>query len=447
MNSTNRRKILTFLTELSRILLALVLLLSGLLKGIDPVGGAIKVGEYFTAFGLTALAPLSLVVSIALCSAEFLLGGLLLMGLWRKFSTLLTLLFMGAMTLLTLYLAIYNPISDCGCFGDAVKISNQATFAKNVLFSVPALILFAGRKRMAPVSPKRPVLYTLSLMLLFGWGLFVWGNLRHLPVADFRPYKRGASLRSLILRPDDAPEPVIDYKFIYERAGVKDTFDINHIPTTEDWEYVDRIEEVIAKGYEPPITDFALFDGEEELTERLLRYPGKMIWVTTTHWPTHKGTIAHKLNALAQEAKEQGVQFYAIAASEPEENLRWRETSAAAYPILFADAVTIETMARANPSVFFLEDGVILDKINALDIQSASKVEAQLQKIFGAPANTSDVHLGRWLLLFLWLVITLVMYFLVVGKEPSPQIESELLPHQTTPSAPQEESELTAKQH
>ena len=127
------------------------------------------------------------VLSVALCSFEFLLGGFLLMGLWRRITTWGTTLFMGVMTLLTLYLALFNPISDCGCFGDALKLTNWQTFGKNVFFmAITIVYLLTYRRASRPL--RGTTAFVAEALLLLGWGIFVGGNLRHLPLIDFRPY-------------------------------------------------------------------------------------------------------------------------------------------------------------------------------------------------------------------------------------------------------------------
>jgi len=137
------------LSELSRIILVALLLFSGFVKGVDPMGGAIKIEEYLRVMELGSLSVMAPAFSVALCSFEFLLGGLLLMGLWRKITAWATTIFMGVMTLLTLYLALFNPISDCGCFGDALKLTNWQTFGKNVFFMAITIVYLLTYRRVS----------------------------------------------------------------------------------------------------------------------------------------------------------------------------------------------------------------------------------------------------------------------------------------------------------
>ena len=137
------------LIEVARYLLALTFLFSGVVKAIDPVGASIKVGEYFTSFQMPFMTSFAMPVAIALSTIEFMLGALLLMGVWRKLTAWGTVLLMGFMTLLTLYLALYNPVADCGCFGDAFKLTNWQTFEKNIVLFSAALVFLFGSKHIS----------------------------------------------------------------------------------------------------------------------------------------------------------------------------------------------------------------------------------------------------------------------------------------------------------
>ena len=252
----SRQRVQYILSELSRIILVALLLFSGFVKGVDPMGGAIKIEEYLRVMGLGSWRAIAPVLSVALCSFEFLLGAFLLMGLWRRITVWATTIFMGVMTLLTLYLALFNPISDCGCFGDALKLTNWQTFGKNVFFmAITIVYLLTYRKASRPL--RGTTAFVAEALLLLGWGIFVGGNLRHLPLIDFRPYKIGASLRELTMIPEDAPQEEIEYLFIYEKNGLRETFNMEDLPDST-WTYIDRQERVIKEGYKPPVMDFAI---------------------------------------------------------------------------------------------------------------------------------------------------------------------------------------------
>ena len=161
-----KERISLIIVTIARLLLALTLLFSGVAKGIDPVGGGLKMEEYLRTFGLSGLRPYATTLSLLLNSFEFTLGALLLMGFWRKITAWLALLFMGIMTLISLYLALFNPIADCGCFGDALHLTNWQTFAKNVPLLLSAIIFFCYKHRIKPLfRSKRSTLVMVAYSL------------------------------------------------------------------------------------------------------------------------------------------------------------------------------------------------------------------------------------------------------------------------------------------
>lgn len=248
-----------FLAELSRIILGLTFVVSGFLKAIDPQGGAIKISEYFTVFALPKSEGLSLILSILLCCSEFFLGAFLLMGIYRRMVARFIFIFMAVMTPLTLYLAIFNPVADCGCFGEAFLLTNWHTFFKNVvLFAAAAFLLKKPRRIQTLYSVNGR--WLPAILAVSGIIIFTIANQIYLPMVDFRPFKVGKSLRELTQVPAGAPEDVYEYVFVYEKNGKRQEFDMDHLPD-ESWTYIDRHEKLIKKGYTPPVTDFLCFVG------------------------------------------------------------------------------------------------------------------------------------------------------------------------------------------
>ena len=144
------------IAEVCRLLLGVVFIFSGTVKAVDPMGGAIKIGDYLTSFGLDKLQPFTVLISFNLSALEFMLGVCMLLGVYRRYTTFLTLLMMSFMTPLTLYLAIFNPVSDCGCFRDALVISNWQTFYKNVVLLAAAIYVFIHNQRLYKAIPTMP---------------------------------------------------------------------------------------------------------------------------------------------------------------------------------------------------------------------------------------------------------------------------------------------------
>ena len=412
----SRQRVQYILAELSRILLVALLLFSGFVKGVDPVGGAIKIGEYLSTMGLSSLKPMALVLSVALCSIEFIIGGCLLMGRWRRQMAWGTVIFMGGMTLLTLYLALFNPISDCGCFGDAIKLTNWQTFGKNVVFMTIAIVYLLFYKIAS--RPLQGFYGGVALFsLIFGWSIFVGGNLRHLPLIDFRPYKVGASLRQLTMIPEDAPREEVEYLFIYEKGNLRDTFSMESLPASS-WTYIGRQERIISEGYKPPVIDFAIYAGDRDVTQTLLSNQSPQIWVVTPDWAKASIRVGAKLNALYEWAKSIGIAMYSISGSSQTEMGRWRNKTAASYPLYYCDAVTIRTIARAQTSVLLISNGIIMDKraVNDLPHEYSDQSYEELTMLLQQEPH-ARLHLERWIILAGWLIWSLIMLILRIQWE------------------------------
>ena len=186
------------IAEVCRLLLGVVFIFSGTVKAVDPMGGAIKIGDYLTSFGLDKLQPFTVLISFNLSALEFMLGVCMLLGVYRRYTTFLTLLMMSFMTPLTLYLAIFNPVSDCGCFGDALVISNWQTFYKNVVLLAAAIYVFIHNQRLLQGYTYHVYWFVALWSYVFAIG-FAYRNYNHLPILDFRPYKLGVCGKALHL--------------------------------------------------------------------------------------------------------------------------------------------------------------------------------------------------------------------------------------------------------
>lgn len=406
--------------EASRFILAGLLLFSGFVKAVDPWGTVFKINDYLSAFHWETLKPYASVGSIALIATEFLLGVLLFMGIWRKFTAWATLLFMGAMTLLTLYIALFDPVSDCGCFGDFLKISNTATFVKNILFMIPVFFLFRYKYKLTPTfQHHKTAQYSVLVLGIMAVSFFIYGNIRHLPLFDFRPYKVGRNFEALVSIPEGAPQDKYEYTLTYKKNGEEHTFSIDSLPD-DTWTYVKTNEVLVAKGYSPVVEGFEILKDGIEVTDEILKHKGNVIWVISPSWKTANPKLAPQLNELFALSKKMGIAFFAISGSSQEEEAIWHRETKAEYSTFLLDAITIKTIARANPSVLFIKDGIIQCKINAKDL-SPDKMEKQITQIFTAKKPINEPILPRTILLFAWVVTTLIGYITNMNnKVPKP---------------------------
>jgi len=262
--------------QISGIIVGLVFMFSGVVKAIDPLGSAYKFHDYFVAFNMEWLIFLSLPLAILLCLAEFIAGFAVISGIRQKEGILGVTLLMLFFTPLTLYLAITNPISDCGCFGDAIHLTNWETFWKNVVLLIPTIIIFTGIKQVTPLfnSIKE---WALASCVGILFALFSAANLKYLPLIDFLPYKVGVRIVDQMTIPEGAESDQYMTTFIYERNGEQREFTLDNFPFDDTtWVFVDQITVLLQKGYEPPINNFIVttFDDGIDMTNQILHGEG-----------------------------------------------------------------------------------------------------------------------------------------------------------------------------
>lgn len=359
-----------------RLLLGFVFLFSGTMKAIDPAGGAIKVEEYFTAFGFPDMQWLALPFSINLATVEFTLGVCMILGVYRKYSSLFALLMMLFMTPLTLYLALKNPVADCGCFGEAIILTNWQTFYKNIVLLAASIVAFLYHKRTTAFYSYKVYWFVAVYAYLFCIGFSIY-NYRHLPIIDFRPFKVGTNIAEGMAIPDDALQDEYTYSFVYEKDGKEQTFTLDDAPSADStWTFVRSESKLVSKGFQPLISDFVVlsFDGED-MTESLLNdTTGLFLLISPKLEEASDGHI-DEINTTFDYAQEKKMRFYCLTGSEEAEIKQWVDYTGAEYPFLFCDAVTLKTMIRSNPGLMLLKEGTILAKWHNNDIPEEQQID------------------------------------------------------------------------
>jgi uncharacterized membrane protein YphA (DoxX/SURF4 family) len=343
----------------SRILIGLVFIFSGTVKAIDPLGSAYKFHDYFQAFHLGFLNELCLVLSVLLCTTEFIAGFSVLTGLWQKAGTWLAFLLMIIFTPVTLFLAFTNPVSDCGCFGDAIHLSNWQTFSKNIVLLGAALILLRGMKTVKTnlKSGTGPVSIAIAAGLFM---LFSFYNLRYLPLVDFLPYKTGVRIAEKMAVPEGAPSDIYNTTFIYEKNGVRKEFNLSDYPANDtSWKFVDQKSVLIRKGYHPPIHDFSIvrLDGED-LTQRILADTGYSVLMVSKKLPEAGIKNLTEGFEFGRFCVGNGIRYYVLTASGTDEAKKYDN----GLDFCTVDETTLKTMIRANPGYILLHQGVIIGK-------------------------------------------------------------------------------------
>ena len=355
--------------SIARTLLALTFLFSGFVKAVDPVGTVYKIQDYLTAFGgvFTSLLPLATVAAVLLILTEWTLGVMMLMNIRTQWTAWLSLAFYLVMTPLTLYIALTNPITDCGCFGDALVITNWQTFWKNVVLLSLVVVLLCTKKHIPQTFVARAELCIVLIGIALAGGLMLYTHYP-LPLIDFRPYKIGNNIPELMEIPEGAPHDEYVITLIYEKDGVEQEFTLQDYPKGDStWRFVDQRSKLVSKGYEPPIHDFMLVDYEgEDLTYDLLEADKVVL---TVMYDLAKADLSRigKVEALCRACQEQDTPFYILTSATDEQI--WEFISSNNLSIdrslfLNADGIMLKTIVRANPGVFVVEKGIITDKYN-----------------------------------------------------------------------------------
>lgn len=395
----------TMLTNICRVVLALVLVASGFVKAVDPKGTMYKMQEYLSAFTIDNIFSeewLLLFASI-LAAVEFLLGLFMLMGVYRKFvSTFVFILFLF-FTLFTSYIAVYDPVSDCGCFGDVWVLSNEQTLLKNLFLLLLATIVFCGRRRfIRNVSYRNRwavVLYSI-FYIVFVEGL----SLVHVPVIDFRQYKVGNDLRVLTQSSPDK------YKIVslYERGEEFCYFDEDTVPGN-DWVYVEATSVLDVKGEPAVIDDFSILDwkNDYDVAEDVLSDTGYVCVIVSEAVENASVNRIDRVNDLYDYCLENGIQFYMATASDEENMELWQKRTGAEYDLHWADKSMLRDMTRANPGLVLIKDGIIKGKWTASDIPEPELVFAPISK--SGFLAFLDNALQRWYSWLLLLAIPLLV--------------------------------------
>ncbi|MFO7997846.1 MAG: DoxX family protein [Bacteroidales bacterium] len=351
---------------ISRILFGTVFIFSGFVKAIDPLGSAYKFQDYFLAFNMEWLSFTAIPLAVILSTLEFVIGVAVLAGLKMRWSAVGGLLFMVFFTPLTLYVALADPVPDCGCFGDALIISNWDTFFKNIVILAAAIIIFYHRKKIKPLLSGKRDWWLIGAVAIFIVGLSVY-CLRYLPLIDFRPWKTGNDVSQLM-----TPTPeVADLFLIYENqeTGELKEWPANDFPWddprwTAVWKYKDQRKEIIQPHIEAPISDFVIQDEfGDEWTESLLFNPDhQFILVAYDLGSTNTRAFQNKVTPLAMEAQTRNYSFVVLTGSTFEQVEAFRHEHQTPYPFFQSDEISLKTIIRSNPGLLLMKNGVVLEK-------------------------------------------------------------------------------------
>ncbi|MCQ2058289.1 MAG: DoxX family membrane protein [Bacteroidaceae bacterium] len=366
MSRKNWHRFLTVVINLFRVIVAFVFLFSGFVKATDPIGTAIKLQEYCTSFGMDFLSQdNSLLVILALAQAvvEFILGVYLLLGIYRRGSTVTLLVLMAVLTPFTLYVAITNPVSDCGCFGDAVHLTNWQTFAKNVVLLFMVIMVVCCRKRIIPfvTSLTDGLISAVTLFLIITYSAY---NVYHLPLLDFRPYKEGVNLQEKVLLEADAD-----------------------------------------------FLNFWVSDSEgNDCTQDLLEHQGYSFVLISDFLEDFDYTNYDRVTDLIEYTRSYGYRFVILTSSESAVVEQWRQEMDPSVEFMSADDAVLKTIIRSNPGLVILKDGRIMSKFSRSDIPKDDVLIASVDSLDILNAD-KILALPTWAFVLFYMLVP----FMVIG--------------------------------
>jgi uncharacterized membrane protein YphA (DoxX/SURF4 family) len=373
--------------KISRILVGVLFIFSGLVKANDPHGLAYKMQEFFEVWSNNAsltdfmhwLSNYALPFSIIMITLEIIVGVGILLGLWKKFFTTLLLILIIFFAFLTGYAALSGKIATCGCFGDCIPLSSMESFIKDLILLVLVLILFFGKKYIIPVFTAG--INVLLLIISCGLVLFYqWHVMRHLPTVDCLPFKKGGNILELRKVPANASYDKMDYRFVYEKDGKKQTFTIKDLPDST-WQFVNREDIIISKGEnnEPPIKDFSLrtlneilTDSKTDTTDAVLSLDANYYLFFVKSFSNTDSWLDNFTN-IYDYAKKNNRLLYIVTPENILANNFFNIRNNFGIPVFSLDATAFKTAARTDPELYLMHGPVIKNKWGWADFAGVLK--------------------------------------------------------------------------
>lgn len=362
----------------AQVIAGLVFIFSGFVKAVDPLGSTYKFIDYFFAFNMSWLEPAAFTLAIMLSGLEFLIGICLLLFIFNRLANTGALIFIILFTPLTLWLALTDPVQDCGCFGDAIILSNWQTFYKNLIISGIVVLSFINRNNIS--QKVKPVIqWSLAGIAALSVTLFSLYNYAHLPVLDFRPYRIGASIPEGMIIPEGAPANVYEqfYTLKDTLSGREISIGSNEYLTDSTywkrgtvWQFLSASEPVLVeKGFEPPIHDFSITSQSgEDITRTILSDTGYTFILVSYDLKKADTENQNAINYLYHQVVADGSNFICLTASPSDETEQFRFIFDIPYDFYSTDPITLKTIIRANPGLVIIKNGVVKAKWNHNDI-------------------------------------------------------------------------------
>lgn len=379
-----------------RILTGALFAFSGFVKAVDPWGSIIKIGEYFDAWSIAMPDTLMVCAGFLLGAYEFVWGGLLLLGCYRRASVIFLLLQMAVMLPLTAYIMIFNPVDDCGCFGDAFVISNTATFVKNIIITLLLVYLLIYNTRISGLFITYVHWIVGGMLTFYILGVELYGyNIQ--PMQDYRRFPAGTMLvASDDDNADEDEDGGVEMEFIYEKDGRREVFGMDNLPDST-WTFVDRR---IVGGETDTEDGFPIIEDGEDIAPDLIDNDVRMFVVTIPDVRTVDLSVTYVLNELNDFITSQGGGMIALVGSGDEGIDWWRDISMATYPVVHAEPKQLKELARGNAAIVYLDHGKVVWKRTASSVTGTVVRETPPDRLLSVLDPDSSVILRWWSICF-----------------------------------------------
>lgn len=362
-------KTMKIAAHVCRAVLAATFICSGFVKSVDPWGTALRVNEYLSIYGLDALERWSMEFSIWLCGAELMMGLMLLFKVRIRLVSIFTLASMTLFTVITFLSATWLPVEDCGCFGDALKLTPWQTFAKNLVLLPMAYVVWRRYRPDKIFAFRTTELLLMALFFSLSMGIGIY-SCRHLPLVDFLPYKIGVNLdetmRAAVVQ-DAAPETVLVYRNLKTGRTREFRLDDKEWQDESTWEWVDTRTTHAQPAIHPTVAEFSIRDVEGDATTEILRREGRVYMLCATRLDGVGRRCSLRFEAAIRRAAEQGASVVLLTA-DPLREVTYRGFGSQQVRCYNVDAATLKTMLRAKNGVVVLDSGTIVDKRNCRDM-------------------------------------------------------------------------------
>ena len=404
------QRLLKMIVNLCRIIVAVTFIFSGFVKAIDPIGTQYKLQDYLGAIGMAGILPnwTLLAVAVFLAAIEFCIGIFLLFAIQRRLISKLTVAFMAFMTMVTVWIVVADPVKDCGCFGDALHLTNTETLIKNIVLLVCSLaIMYRPLAMFRFVSKSNQWIVTnyTIVFILVSSGL----SLYYLPIFDFRPYHIGVNIPRGMEIPKGAKLPQFKTTFIMEKNGQRKEFTLDNYPDAS-WKFIDSKTVQTSEGYIPPIHDFSITDNKTglDLTNSVLGHKGYTFLLISPHLETADDSNFGDIDRLYEYAQSYDIPFYCLTASTTKAIKRWIDLTGAEYSFCITDEAVLKTIIRSNPGLLLLKDGTIINKWSHNNLPNEAKLSRPISQSSLGKMPKDNVP-AKILEIVLWFILPLTL--------------------------------------